>query len=1393
MGKKLTEDEIKWILSLDATKAQQSIHQLTKDNKELESSNRAIRAEMAKLASQGKSNGQEYDNLRAKLKANTEEISRNTTKIREHEKTLGLENLTAAQLQKRFNSLNRELKNTSRGLEPEKWNRLKQELDQTAVAMGKAGGAAKKTSGIFAGLSKMKAIVLGGFMAIGAYISTQFIQAIRNAYNTIVGFEAANSELAAILQTNKKGIRDLTADAQRLGKATKYTAGEVTGLQTELAKLGFNQKEILAATENVLLFAGATGAELPAAAKLAGSALRAFGLQATQTERVASTMAIATTKSALNFEFLENSLSTVAPVARTFGFTIEETTALLGVLADSGFDASTAATATRNILLNLANDSGKLAIALGRPIKSLDDLAPALVQLRDSGVDLATTLELTDKRSVAAFNTFLQGAEKTTVLRDSITDAGDALKAMSAEKLDTAAGSAKIMESALEGLILRFYESRGIMKLVIDGITGIIDGISWCIGKFTEYRQVMIPLTSALAAYVTVQKISIALHKQQKIAAGESIVLSKTETLVTKISTAAIAAKNTIVGLLTGKVKIATIAQRAWNAATMSFPALAIAALIATVVTALINFAGKASAAEKATKRLNEVKKEFQSNLSAERAQMDYLFQTLKDTNTGTEARKTALKLLNEKYGEYLPSLLTEKSTLEDIEKAQRFANDELIRSLSLKARKTALEETANTYMESYEERYNQFIKRITKGKTQEQKQVVEAQINDILGWIKSTNIEYDDNSKVIRSTNAEYDELTRKVRAFEKANGKNGTETKAWLLSLVSITQQMNKELDAQNKYYDNIAAGVGNLKKKTEGGTGGTGTETNKEISLIKELEKRKKDVQDNWREDTEANIALKNKELEKIDKEIERLKNLGKIKSDQKAETEKEKKKKQEDKEDKKAIDKLNKTNASDIAGEDDLYKRKKIDLDKLLGEQKITEEQHSMMMLSIDAATAEKRLKIAEQYLKDAQSLELHSGDKKVEIVEKANQKVLDAEATLAKSRAAQSKVLERLLPDFKEKFNLTNQEDELNLQLEVLEASYQARKQMAEENGKDITDLTRAYEQAKTNIIRKSEDERLNARSSWGLLTNKEKFNADLQALQAQHQKGLLSEKEYQKARGRLAKQYYIEQAQLYISMASGAINAMQEAEIANMEAKYDAEIAAAQGNSEEVERLETEKAQKKLDIEKKYADVQFAIKISEIIANTSLAIMTAFAQLGPVGGAIAAAMLGATGIMQMAAANAERQKVKNMTLSGTGSSGSAERVVSSGYADGGYTGDGGRYEAAGTVHRGEYVVAVPEMRNPVVFNHVRAIEAFRRQRTTANPLPEHGYANGGYVGTTQQPVTPTDPQVLKLLSGMMDELKYIKETPMKSYTVLSESQAVAELDRRAKEKFTRGK
>ncbi|WP_270381561.1 hypothetical protein, partial [Bacteroides ovatus] len=102
--------------------------------------------------------------------------------------------------------------------------------------------------------------------------------------------------------------------------------------------------------------------------------------------------------------------------------------------------------------------------------------------------------------------------------------------------------------------------------------------------------------------------------------------------------------------------------------------------------------------------------------------------------------------------------------------------------------------------------------------------------------------------------------------------------------------------------------------------------------------------------------------------------------------------------------------------------------------------------------------------------------------------------------------------------------------------------------------------------------------------------------------------------------------------------------------------------------------------------------------------------MKAYADLGPIAGTVAAVMLAATGVAQLASAKAERDRIKNMSLKNTTGSktatADAERVVSGssggGYYEGGYTGPGGRYEVAGVVHKGEYVVPQPEMNNPKV-------------------------------------------------------------------------------------------
>lgn len=314
-------------------------------------------------------------------------------------------------------------------------------------------------------------------------------RAMVNSFRTMNNFEQANVNLSTILGVTREQMSMLTDSALSLARATEYTASEVTQLQTELAKLGFRQTEIINMTKYVLQFATAVGANLGEAAEVAGSTLRAFGLSSRDTEDALGTLAVATNNSALSFSKIRESIGTVFPVANAFGISLKDTTALLGALANAGFDASSAATATRNILLKLADANGALAKQLGGNVRTFDGFIDGLIKLRDAGVDLNTALELTDRRSVSAFSAFLKGAESARELRESLEDVSGELERIQQTRLETVSGQISILKSAWESFILSMSDSRGVISDVLGLLTKLINSATDKLAPGQRFRD----------------------------------------------------------------------------------------------------------------------------------------------------------------------------------------------------------------------------------------------------------------------------------------------------------------------------------------------------------------------------------------------------------------------------------------------------------------------------------------------------------------------------------------------------------------------------------------------------------------------------------------------------------------------------------------------------------------------------------------------------------------------------------------------------------------------------------------------------------------------------------------------------------------------------------------
>lgn len=1433
---KLKPDYIEWVLTLNASDAQKEIHNLSEKNKELRDSNKEIKKAMTDLIATGKAGGKQWKRLNEQLKENNKTLGENNKKIAECEKRLDKTTMSANQLARKANALRKELRDTVKSLQPEKYAALEKELKEVEKAYGQVTKKAEGFSGSLLSLNKIKTVLAGVFVTIGAMITGQIIGGLRDAISTIIEFEKKNSTLAAILGTTKKSIKDLTDEARRLGATTSYTAAQVTELQIELAKLGFFKEDIKAMTPSVLKFAKAVDTDLASAATLAGATLRIFNLDAEDTERALSTMAIGTTSSALSFEYLNSAMSTVGPVANSFGFTIEETTSLLGALANSGFDASSAATATRNILLNLADSSGKLALALGGPVNNLDDLVKGLKKLNSEGIDLNKALELTDKRSVAAFNTFLNGTDTVLALCDAVTGAEDAFNAMSEEMGDNVQGALNRLSSTIEGVVLRFYESKGILRDLIDLVTLMVEGVGGMIDMFNKWGVVTYTVTAYLVSYYGGLKIATMWHARFKTATLASVVAEKAHAVQLYISRAATLTYAAAQALLHKNTTRCTAALRLMRIELLKNPYTALLALLVAAGVAIYQLAKKTEQASAAMKAHQEVVKKVNEEYSSQEAKIKTLVAAINDENLSNYTRKQRLAELKELIPDYNAELDEEGRLINNNKEAIDQYLVSLEKQIKLKA-----------YQEELKELYKK--KRNLESQESEQSDAYwdTRQQNTLSGYNRNS--------------------LTAKIsRLF-------GTEKEANQLKALQTTQ---KDLAG----IESAIAQINNDILKTEAtATSLTGTNKeniNTETSLIKKLEAEKKKVQEQWAEDSEANIAKKNKEIERIDAEIKRLNELGKVKKKAEAgeykntetdatlkplEIEHEKRmlliKENREKENKteaqyilegtaenlryyrERLDALQKLEAKTPAQKkkllDEIHKletaaqaaiftetgkqedariklvqekrdeRLKIEtayynvqkdtMEKAVLNQSITQEAADAYMLEVEAEHAAELLEINRTYQNDIAALEITGKQKRIETATEAADAVRESEMKLLRDRAA---IAQKVREITSVPIGITGMQEAHRKQVQDVETTYNAIIEIARQAGISTVNLEEQKNREINRLNYEYQSSIYQIQAEIGL-SWQQQHEQELARLKHLHDEGLIDEKKYQVLRLKEGKKNILKYFQYYSALSSSMVNSIQEAEIASVEAKYAVLIQEAENNGEDTAALEEEKENKKLEIQKKYADLQFAMKCSQIIADTAVAIMETHASLGgwTPAAIAAAAIMGVTGAAQLALAEVEREKVKNMSVSNTAGSKkvTAERVVSGssggGYSEGGYTGPGGRYEVAGVVHKGEYVVPQPEMNNPKVIDAVSTIEAIRRQRTNANPLPQNPgeYAEGGYVTSYAGDSSYREfLEAAKELRASCEAIKLIK-----AYIVYQDLEKAKETIDNARDTFTRGK
>lgn len=346
---------------------------------------------------------------------------------------------------------------------------------------------------------------------------------------------------------------------------------------------------------------------------------------------------------------------------------------------------------------------------------------------------------------------------------------------------------------------------------------------------------------------------------------------------------------------------------------------------------------------------------------------------------------------------------------------------------------------------------------------------------------------------------------------------------------------------------------------------------------------------------------------------------------------------------------------------------------------LARKKVSQDKYDLAMQALKTQHTANILAIETSYSEQSQNIGIADGAKKKALQDKqqanlraAEQAHFDQQVAVEQAyQDALAKVMEQ--GETQQELTLEQQRDQ---KLEVLKGYYQAALNMAKQNGEDTTQLEKAYKDIRAQIqkeyitkqkeqLDEQDEKKKQARQALGFDQQSE-YDRQLQQLKQALDNQYITQQEYEQKVQLLKKESFMKRAEYYTNLFSNAVTSLQNAEMANVDAKYDAEIKAAEGNTALQEKLEKKKANEKLKIQKKYADVNFAMQVAQIISNTAVSIMKAYSELGPIAGSVAAALMGVTGAAQLAVANAERQKVKRMTLNGSasGTSSAGSRVAS---------------------------------------------------------------------------------------------------------------------------------
>lgn len=356
------------------------------------------------------------------------------------------------------------------------------------------------------------------------------------AVKTAADFESSMSNLKAISGATTEEMSLLEEKAQEMGATTKFSASEAGEALTYMAMAGWETQDMLDGIGGVMSLAAASGEDLATTSDIVTDALTAFGLTAKDTQMFVDVLATAANSSNTNVAMLGESFKYAAPLAGTFGYSVQDIGAALGLMANSGIKASQAGTTLRSALSRMikpteqsATYMEKLGLYSDGTVTAMVNADGSMKSFRDTMVTLRTSFDqLTEaEQAQAASSIFGQESmagmlaiinasdEDFNKLIGAMDNAAGTAESMADTQLDNLSGQLTILKSGVEGMAIAFGN---LLLPMIKDVVDIVQNIVTWINGLSEDQQKLIVTIAEIAAAIgpvllIVGKISTVISK----------------------------------------------------------------------------------------------------------------------------------------------------------------------------------------------------------------------------------------------------------------------------------------------------------------------------------------------------------------------------------------------------------------------------------------------------------------------------------------------------------------------------------------------------------------------------------------------------------------------------------------------------------------------------------------------------------------------------------------------------------------------------------------------------------------------------------------------------------------------------------------------------------------